>query len=54
MEVTERTSVVWVILDAEATVVLICSGADATEVVEEWVARGYQAVCLGADEVTAA
>ena len=54
MALVERTSVVWVVLDAAANVVLMCSGADAAAVVEEWVDRGYQAVCLDANEVRAA
>ena len=54
MAVIERTTVIWVVLDAAGNVVVMCAGADAAAVVEEWVDRGYQAVCLGADEIRAA
>jgi len=53
-DVMSKTAVVWAVLDADANVVLLCSGADAADVVEDWVERGYRAVCLGADEVRAA
>lgn len=45
---------VWVVLDPAGQVVVMCSGADAGEVVEEWRERGYQIVCLTPDEVSAA
>ena len=44
----------WVILDPAGQVVLICSGDDAATVVEEWTERGYQAVRLDVQAVTAA
>ena len=44
----------WVILDPTGEVLLICSGADAVDVVDEWRSRGYQAARLEADTVTAA
>lgn len=43
----------WVVLDPAGEVVMMCSGADAGEVVEDWRARGYKVV-LVADEVNAA
>jgi hypothetical protein len=44
---------IWVVLDPAGEVVMMCSGADAGEVVEDWRSRGYQVV-LVADEVSAA
>jgi len=53
-ELMSKTAVVWAVLDADANVVLLCSGEDAADVIEDWVERGYRAVCVGADEVRAA
>ncbi len=54
MSVLEGTSLVWVVLDRLGDVVVMYTGADAAEACEDWVARGYRTVCLGADEVTPA
>jgi len=55
MSVLESTSVVWVVMDsAGREVVLMCSGADAGEVVAEWEERGCHAVALQHDAGTAA
>ncbi len=54
MPVTEDTSVVWVVLDAASEVVLMCSGADALEVADEWAERGYRVESMHASEVYAA
>ena len=48
------TSDGWVVLDPAGQVVLICFGADAPEVVEEWRKRGYRTAQLEAAAVTAA
>jgi len=43
-KVLEGTTTMWVVLDASSEVVLMCSGADAPEVVEEWAKKGYRVV----------
>jgi hypothetical protein len=54
MPVAEETSVIWVVLDPSSEVLLMCSGADAPALVEEWRERGYRTLQLPADEVDAA
>jgi hypothetical protein len=54
LRVMEKTDVVWAVLDQASEVVLVCWGADAPEVVEEWREKGYHIVELGAAEVDAA
>ncbi len=54
MSAEEGQSVVWVVLDPAFQVVLLCSGADAAEVVDDWAKRGYRIEQLTADEVFAA
>ncbi len=54
MELLEKTSVMWVVLDAAGEVMVICSGRDAPEAVEGWAQSGYRVVACGADEVRAA
>ncbi|HLH29104.1 MAG TPA: hypothetical protein VKW77_09310 [Acidimicrobiales bacterium] len=54
MAVVTNNDVFWVVVDATGEVMLICSGADAAEVANEWIERGCQVICLGADEVRAA
>jgi hypothetical protein len=44
----------WVVLDHDRQVVLICSGADSSEVVDDWRDRGYVVEAVGARHVTAA
>jgi len=41
---------VWVVLDDEGRVVIICSGGDAQNLADEWHDRGYRVVQLGANE----
>jgi len=48
MSVVEATTTVWVVLDGAAEVVLMCEGADAAEVAEEWAKRGYTTVQVSA------
>ena len=50
----QEASVVWVVVDRSGEVVLMCSGRDATEVADDWAARGFDVVALAADEVYAA
>jgi len=54
MAVLEKTSVVWVVLDHSGEVVLMCTGADAPTLVEEWRERGYRTTQLALDEIDAA
>ena len=42
----EREATVWAVVDGAAEVVLLCSGGDAAEVVDEWEHRGYRVVRL--------
>ncbi len=51
--VTARATT-WVVLDASDRVVLICSGADAGELADEWRRRGYRVVGADTLGVTAA
>ncbi len=51
---TRTTDTLWVVLDADDQVVLMCSGADAAEVAEEWRARGYRIMALGQPQEPAA
>jgi hypothetical protein len=48
------TTMLWVVLDGDDRVVLICGGADAPEVAEDWVARGFRVVSLDEHQVHAA
>jgi glycine/D-amino acid oxidase-like deaminating enzyme len=54
MEVLDRTATVWAVVDASYEVVVIASGADAPEFVEEWTERGFRALPLRVDELSAA
>ena len=54
MEVLDRTTTVWAVVDASYEVVVIASGADAPEFVEEWTERGFRALPLRVDELSAA
>lgn len=51
MDVLDRTAQMWIVLDDAAEVVVMCCGADATEVVKEWASLGYGTVCVDAGEV---
>jgi hypothetical protein len=46
MSVVEATATAtaWVVMNPAAEVVLICAGADAIEVAEEWAKKGYTVV----------
>jgi hypothetical protein len=54
MEVLDRTTGVWAIVNAASEVVVMASGADAESFVGEWIARGFDAICLDPAEVHAA
>ena len=54
MDVLERTTGVWAVVDAASEVVVLASGADAETFVEEWTARGFGAIRLDPAEVHAA
>jgi hypothetical protein len=43
----------WVVLDDEGRVVIICSGADARDIADEWRGRGYRTVSLDPAEFEA-
>jgi hypothetical protein len=51
MSTLSSVEVVWVVLDAEGDVVLMCSGADAAGAAEEWSDRGYRIEQLEGDQV---
>jgi len=54
MDVLDRTTGVWAIVDGASEVVVMASGADAATFVDEWIARGFDAICLDPAEVHAA
>jgi hypothetical protein len=49
MVASKSEAVMWAIVDADGRVVVLCSGADAPDFVDEWVHRGYQAVGVDAE-----
>jgi hypothetical protein len=48
MSTLSSVETLWVVLDGEGRVVIICSGADARDVAEDWRGRGYRTVPLDA------
>ena len=48
MSTLSAVETVWVVLDDEGHVVIICSGADAPATAGEWADRGYRVVQLDA------
>ena len=44
----------WVVLDRSGRVVLLCEGADAAEVADEWRRRGYRVERRGVADIHAA
>ena len=44
MSVVEATATAWVVVNQAAEVVLICSGADAIDVADEWAKKGCTVV----------
>jgi hypothetical protein len=52
MSTLSTVETVWVVLDAEGRVVIICTGADAPVTVEEWRDRGYRVAQLDAVSVS--
>ena len=47
MSTVTSVEMVWVVLDGEQRVVLMCSGTDASGVAVEWGARGYRIEQMG-------
>lgn len=47
MSSTTFTEVLWVVLDTDDRVVVICAGADAEEAAGEWRNRGFRVRCIG-------
>jgi len=54
MSSATSTDALWVILDANERVMLICGGADAPEVAAEWRDRGFRVSRLDNHQVHAA
>jgi len=50
MSTLSAVETVWVVLDGEGRVVIICSGADARSFSDEWHQRGYRVAQLDAVE----
>ena len=42
MSTLSSVETLWVVLDDEGRVVIICSGGDARDLAEEWRGRGYR------------
>jgi hypothetical protein len=54
MSSVTSTETLWVILDADDRVVLICGGGDAPEVAADWRDRGFRVSRLDTHQVHAA
>jgi hypothetical protein len=53
MSTLSSVETLWVVLDDEGRVVIICSGSDARDLADEWRGRGYRIVHLDAGDFEA-